>query len=229
MQRAHDLALPQDPEGLRRAQQQLAETVGLTPSERTPRTWGAVDVAYAKSGPDLAFGVAIVMDAQSREVIEVVTWSGPPPHDYVPGLFALREGACLIATLDALQTRPDVLFIDGQGIAHPRGFGLACQIGITFDIPTVGVAKRRLYGDYEPPGEEPGLWSPLRHQTIPKKIIGGVLRTQVGVKPVFVSPGHGCDVKTAMRWATAARSDYRILEPIRAADIRTRQLRDGRS
>lgn len=120
------------------------------------------------------------------------------------------------------------MFIDGQGIAHPRGFGLACQIGLTFDIPTVGVAKRRLYGEHEAPGAVPGQWSPLRHPDHPDRVIGGVLRTQEGVKPVFVSPGHGCDVRTALRWATGARSAHRILEPIRAADIRTWQLRDGR-
>ena len=223
-----DLALPADPAGFEAAQRALAQEVLLTPSALTPALWGAVDVAYSKAGPEQAFAVAVVMDAQTHAIVETATWAGPPPHDYVPGLFALREGACLLAALDRLQHTPDVLLIDGQGIAHPRGFGLACQVGLALDVPTVGVAKQRLFGTCEAPEAPAGSWSPLHHPDDSGQVIGGVLRSQDGVKPLVVSPGHRCDVPTALRWAAAARSSHRMLAPIRAADIFTRQLRDGR-
>lgn len=224
--RPHDLQLPTDPEAFAAAQLRLAAAVSATPPAAAPRLWGAVDVGYNITGPDTAHAVAVLMDAETGELVEEAIWQGPPPHGYVPGLFSLREGACLVAALERLSQAPDVLFIDGHGIAHPRGFGLACQMGLTFDVPTVGVAKRRLCGEHGTPGDSPGDWSPLR---LEGRTVGGVLRTQAGVKPVFVSPGHRCDVETAIAWSTAARSAHRLLAPIRYADIRTRQVRDGRT
>ncbi|MFT4978241.1 MAG: deoxyribonuclease V [Myxococcota bacterium] len=226
MRPVRDLCLPTDPDAFRDAQQRLAEAVDLRPSDAVPRRWAAADVAYTKEGPDLASAVAIIMSVDDHAILEEATWQGPPPHGYVPGLFALREGACLLAVLSQLQQRPDVIFVDGHGIAHPRGFGLACQVGLAFDVPTVGVAKRRLYGHGDMPDDEPGSWRPITHEE-DGHTIGAVLRTSEGVKPVFVSPGHRCDVETAVRWAAAALGSYRILAPIRAADIRTRLLRDG--
>lgn len=225
MQPVRDLQLPTEPAAFQDAQRRLAAQLDLAPRPGAPHRWAAADVAYAKDGPDHASVVAVVMDADSHEIIEEAIWEGPPAFGYVPGLFSLREGACLIAALSKLSTAPDVIFIDGHGIAHPRGFGLACQIGMVFGVPTVGVAKRRLCGEYDAPGQLPGDWSPLHHKGAR---VGAVMRTQAGVKPVFVSPGWGCDVETAARWAADARSRHRLLAPIRAADIRTREVRDGR-
>lgn len=228
MQPIRDLQLPTEPDAFREAQRRLAGQLDLSARDLTPKRWAAADVAYSKAGPDHASAVAVIMDADSHEFVEEATWQGTPPFGYVPGLFALREGACLIAALSRLEGAPDVIFIDGHGIAHPRGFGLACQIGMAFGVPTVGVAKRRLYGDHDEPGQLPGDWTPLYHQDDPGRVIGAVMRSQMGVKPVFVSPGWGCDVETAVRWAADARSRHRLLAPIRAADIRTREVRDGR-
>ena len=219
------LNLPADPEGFKSVQRQLAASVTLSGAPDPAPLVAGVDVAYSKSGPDMAFAVAVVMTADTRRIVEVATWSGPPPHEYVPGLFALREGSCLISVLRKLRSRPDVLFVDGQGIAHPRGFGLACQLGLTFELTTIGVAKKRLYGDAVPPADEPGRWTALKHED-DGTLIGGVLRTSAGVKPVFVSPGHRCSVRAAVGLTSMMRSPWRIIAPIREADLRTRQLRD---
>ena len=218
------LNLPQRPEDFKAAQCALAADIRLGGAPDPAPLVAGVDVAYSKTGPDMAYAVAVVMEAANHRIVEVATWSGSPLYEYVPGLFALREGACLRSVLERLKTRPDVLFIDGQGIAHPRGFGLACQLGLTFDITTVGVAKKRLIGSYAMPGKESGRWTTLRSEA--GKTIGGVLRTSAGVKPVFVSPGHRCSVRAAVGLASMMRSEWRIIAPIREADIRTRQLRD---
>jgi deoxyribonuclease V len=218
------LNLPESPEDFKVAQRTLAADVRLRGAPDPAPLVAGVDVAYSKVGPDMAYAVAVVMEAASRRIVEIATWSGPPKYQYVPGLFALREGACLYRVLERLKARPDVLFIDGQGIAHPRGFGLACQIGLTFDLTTVGVAKKRLIGVHTTPGNKPGRWTALKRED--GTMIGGVLRTCAGVKPVFVSPGHRCSVQAAVGLASMMRSEWRIIAPIREADIRTRQLRD---
>lgn len=219
------LNLPAEPEAFKSAQNKLAAAVVLSGAPDPAPLVAGVDVAYSKVGPSMAFAVAVVMNADTRRIVEIATWSGPPAHDYVPGLFALREGGCLISVLQKLRSRPDVLFVDGQGIAHPRGFGLACQLGVTFDLTTIGVAKKHLYGDHTLPADETGRWSTLRRGD-DGALIGGVLRTCAGVKPVFVSPGHRCSVRAAVGLASMMRSPWRIITPIREADLRTRQLRD---
>ena len=219
------LNLPADPEAFKAVQRELAPAVVLSGAPDPAPLVAGVDVAYSKAGPDMAFAVAVVMTSDTRRIVEIATWSGPPPHDYVPGLFALREGGCLISVLKKLRSRPDVLFVDGQGIAHPRGFGLACQLGLTFELPTIGVAKKRLYGDHAQPADEPGRWTALKRED-DGALIGGVLRTSAGVKPVFVSPGHRCSVRAAVGLTSMMRSPWRIIAPIREADLRTRQLRD---
>ena len=219
------LNLPTSPAGLKDAQRALAPDVIRSGAPDQAPLVAGVDVAYSKVGPDMAYAVVVVMEAATRRIVEIVTWSGPPPHKYIPGVFALREGACLINARAKLSCRPDVLVVDGHGIAHPRGFGLACQLGLTFDITTVGVAKKRLVGKFTPPGNEAGRWRPLKREK-DSAWIGGVLRTCGGVKPVFVSPGHRCSVREAVGLASMMRSDWRIIAPIREADIRTRQLRD---
>ncbi len=224
MRISRELELPRDPDGFRGAQRALAADIRLTGAPDAAPLVAGVDVAYSKVGPDMAHAVAVVMESATRRIVEIATWSCTPPFEYVPGVFALREGACLTAVLQRLKTRPDVLFVDGQGIAHPRGFGLACQLGLVFDLPTVGVAKKRLFGEYSEPVDEPGHWSALRGPD--GALIGGVLRTCAGVKPVFVSPGHRCSVRAAVGLTSMMRSDWRIIAPIREADIRTRQLRD---
>ncbi len=121
----------------------------------------------------------------------------------------------MLAALEALTVKPDLLLIDGQGLAHPRRFGLACHVGVLADIPAIGVAKSRLVGTYEEPGPERGCWSPLVDGG---ETLGAVLRTRHGVRPVFVSTGHRVSLKTAVELVLDLAPRYRLPEPIRLAD-----------
>jgi deoxyribonuclease V len=134
---------------------------------------------------------------------------------YVPGFLSLREAPVALEALAQLTSPPDLLLVDGHGLAHPRRFGLACHLGVTADIPTIGVAKSRFVGEYEEPGAERGLWSPLVDRG---EIVGAALRTRGGVKPVFVSTGHRVSLETALTHVTHCAPRYRLPEPIRLAD-----------
>lgn len=154
-------------------------------------------------------------------LVESVTAAGPPPFPYVPGYLSFREGPLLLAAFQRLRTRPDLCLFDGQGLAHPRRFGLACQMGVLLGLPSVGCAKSRLAGEYRDPGPDRGDWSPLR---LGGAWVGAALRTRSGVKPIFVSPGHRIGVRQAIRWALAC-SRFRIPEPIRRAEAIVNRLR----
>lgn len=142
-------------------------------------------------------------------------------YPYVPGFFAWREGPALIEAIKKLKTKPDVILVDGQGIAHPRGFGIASHIGLLLKIPTIGCAKTRLIGTYKEPGIKRGSWSNLFFN---KKIVGAVVRTKTEVKPVFVSPGNLIDLETSIRTVLSV-SKYRLPEPLRIANIKSKKLK----
>jgi deoxyribonuclease V len=139
----------------------------------------------------------------------------PCAFPYVPGLLSFREIPPLLAAFKRLTRRPDVILCDGQGIAHPRGVGLASHLGLILDLPSVGCAKSPLFGRFELPGPRKGDRSPLTDET--GKIIGTVLRTRNQVKPLFISIGHRIDLRRAVRLVLACSTRYRIPEPLRAA------------
>jgi deoxyribonuclease V len=134
---------------------------------------------------------------------------------YVPGYLSFREIPAVLAVLERLSVRPDLVLCDGQGIAHPRRFGLASHIGVLTGLPTVGVAKSRLVGTHGEPGRERGDWVPLMDKD---EIIGAVLRTRAGVKPIYVSIGHRVALETAIAFVLACTTRYRLPETTRAAD-----------
>jgi deoxyribonuclease V len=138
----------------------------------------------------------------------------PTAFPYVPGLLSFREIPAVLDALAALACTPDLLLADGQGLAHPRRFGLACHLGWLVDTPTVGVAKSRLLGAFTPPPDQRGAWAPLLDRG---EVIGAAVRTRRGVKPVFVSPGHRVDVASAVRLTLACTGRYRLPAPSRAA------------
>jgi deoxyribonuclease V len=145
---------------------------------------------------------------------------------YIPGLLAFREGPAIIETFEKLKRKPDLLILDGQGIAHPRGFGIACHVGVLLDVPSMGIAKKKLYGNYEEPGDKRGSWMPLRSKE--GEVIGSVLRTRDGKKPVFISLGHKIDTDSAREIALSCALEYRIPEPTRRADMYVAELKRGR-
>jgi deoxyribonuclease V len=175
-------------------------------------TVAGLDVAY--DGDRLAAAV-VVLDAEDLAVRDTAVVRGRAAFDYVPGLFAFREAPALLEALDRLTVRPDVLVCDGHGRAHPRRFGLASHLGVLSDLPSIGVGKTKLLGDWEPVGEERGDSSPLVDDG---ETVGAVLRTRTGVKPVFVSAGHRMDLESACALTLALTPRHRLPEATRAAD-----------
>lgn len=173
-----------------------------------------VDVGFETGGRVTRAAVAILSWPQLR-VTERALARRETSFPYVPGLLAFRELPAIVAALEELHTEPDLVFCDGQGIAHPRRFGIACHLGLLIDRPTLGVGKSRLVGTHDDPGRERGSRTPLidRGETV-----GSVLRTRTAVRPVYVSPGHRIGLETAVELVLAAAPRYRLPEPIREAD-----------
>jgi deoxyribonuclease V len=184
-----------------------------------PRTVAGLDVSYAVGSDRLAAAV-VVVDAGTLEVVEASVVDGRAAFDYVPGLLAFREVPALLTALERLTVTPDLLVCDGYGVAHPRRFGLACHLGVLTDLPTIGVAKTPFTGAYRPPDQQRGAWSPL---TQDGEIVGRVLRTQNGVKPVFVSTGHRVPLDMACDVVLGLCPRYRLPETTRHADRLSRR------
>ncbi|MBB6172064.1 deoxyribonuclease V [Nocardiopsis mwathae] len=186
-----------------RAQPVDVERVGLV---------AGLDVSYTEGR---LVAAAVVLSAETLEVVDAATVATAPRFPYVPGLFAFRELPPLLDAIDRLGTAPDVFVCDGFGLAHPRRFGLACHLGVLLDRPTLGVGKTPFVGRAEPPGQQRGSWSPLVDGD---EVVGRALRTRTGVKPVYVSIGHRIDLDSATELVLRTAPNYRIPEPVRHAD-----------
>ena len=138
---------------------------------------------------------------------------------YIPGLLSFRELPCILGAFDKLKQRPELVMVDGQGIAHPRRLGIASHLGLWLDLPTIGCAKSILRGNYDKDvlGEEPGSWVPLI-DTRKKEVLGAALRTRARVNPMFISLGHRISLETSIRYVVACSKGYRLPEPTRQAD-----------
>lgn len=178
------------------------------------QTVAGVDVAYAPHS-DLLVAAAVLLDATSLEIQHTAIVQQRATFPYVPGLFSFRELPPIQQALAQLPKSPDLVICDGQGVAHPRRFGLACHLGVTTGLPTIGCAKTRLVGSYHNLG-------PLRSNTaeliLDGEIVGQAVRTQPGINPVFVSVGHRVSLSTACYWVLRCAPAYRLPETTRAAD-----------
>ncbi len=181
------------------------------------------DIAIFTKEKKMVCGI-IVFSYPDLQVIEKVWSVVDEKFPYIPGLLSFREGPAIIETYKKLKNKPDLLILDGHGIAHPRRFGIACHVGVLLNVPTFGIGKKKLYGDYEEPGTKRGLVTPLVAKK-DKKIIGSVVRTKNKVKPVFVSVGNKIDLKTAVVIALNCDTGYRIPEPTRQADKYVAELK----
>ena len=177
------------------------------------RRVAGADVAYGRSGRVLCAAV-VVMDARTLEVVAQRTAVQPVTFPYVPGFLTLREAPAVEEAFAALHLPPDLLLVDAHGVAHPRGFGLACHLGVVLDLPTIGVAKTVLVGAALPPGPRRGDRAPLLHHG---EVVGAALRTRAEVAPVYVSTGHRVSLPTALRWTLALAPRFRLPEPARRA------------
>jgi len=185
------------------------------------RTVAGVDVSYEKGG-GLFHAAVVVLSFPELDVVDESSASGFVTFPYVPGLLSFRELPVLLHAFRGLDTVPDAVLVDGQGIAHPRRLGLASHLGLWLDIPTVGCAKSRLCGEHEEPGLTKGDRSPL---LVKGEVVGAVLRSRAGVKPLYVSPGHLVDVVGSADFALACCKRYRMPEPTRLAHLLSNRLR----
>jgi deoxyribonuclease V len=196
-----------------RIQEDLKTQVILEKTFSDVRTIGGGDVAYSKS-KNLLFGAIAVLSFPKMEMLDIAMAYGKIPFPYIPGLFSFREGPILIKAFHKLSVKPDVMIFEGQGIAHPRGFGLASHIGLWFDLPSIGCAKTPLLDEFISPGPSRGSFEWICKDG---KKVGAVLRTRENVKPLFVSPGHRIDLPTSIQLVVESCKGYRFPEPLRKA------------
>lgn len=181
----------------------------LSPVQRV----AGVDVGFEAGGTVTRAAVAM-LGYPGLELLETAIARRPTTFPYIPGLLSFRELPAVLEALEQLPELPDLLLCDGQGIAHPRRFGIASHLGLLTDIPSIGVAKTRLCGTHEEPPHQRGAWTPLR---VEDEVIGAVLRTRPGVKPLYISPGHRISLATAIQYVMACCTRYRLPETTRHA------------
>lgn len=178
-----------------------------------------VDVGF-EDGGNITRAAIAVLEYPSLQLVDSVLIKQPTQYPYIPGLLSFRELPAVLQAFQALKQKPDLVLCDGQGTAHPRQFGIACHLGVWLDIPTIGVGKTRLCGEHDNVPNEKGAWVPLqlKRKSEPQaKIIGAVVRTRVGVKPVFVSPGHRVGLSSSVDWVMKCVTRYKLPETTRAA------------
>ena len=201
----------------RALQRELAGKVERTDRFGEVRTVGGVDLGFPRTpdGAEVGRAALVVLRLPDLELLERQVVERPVSFPYVPGLLSFREAPVGLAAFDALGERPDVLLVDGHGIAHPRRFGIACHLGVLLDVPTVGCAKSVLAGRADEPGPEPGSWTPLVHRD---EVIGAALRTRPKANPMYVSTGHRVSLESAIELVMRCARGYRLPEPTRLAD-----------
>jgi deoxyribonuclease V len=192
-------------------QRQLRGRVLVQSLDRQPESIAGIDVSVRG---EQARAAVVLLTYPDLTPLQAVTAEMPVPFPYVPGLLAFREGPVVLAALERLTDWPDVLMFDAQGLAHPRRMGLATHLGVLLDMPAVGCAKSRLCGTYTEPEEQKGSWTPL---TDGDDVIGAVVRTRDGVRPVFVSVGHRVSLEEAVSLVLGCATRYRLPEPTRWA------------
>ncbi|MFD6071974.1 MULTISPECIES: deoxyribonuclease V [Amycolatopsis] len=210
---AHDRpGTPQEAIGIQETLRGLVELEDRCPQEIVTVT--GLDVAYDEDSGLIA-AAAVTLETGGFRVVEKRTVVSRISFPYEPGLFAFRELPPLLDALRALDHVPDLLICDGHGLAHPRRFGLACHVGVVTGLPSVGVGKTRFVGEHAEPGLERGSRAPLLDDG---EVVGAVLRTQDGVKPLYVSVGHKISLDNACRQVLRLCPAFRQPETTRQAD-----------
>lgn len=173
-----------------------------------------VDMGFEAAGTISRAAVA-VLSFPDLQLQESAIAHRPTSFPYIPGFLSFREIPAVLDAIEKITITPDLILCDGQGIAHPRRFGIACHLGLLVDIPTIGVAKSLLIGKHEEVPDERGSWQPLRHRG---EIIGAALRTRTKTKPLYISSGHRVSLQTALEYVLRCTPKYRLPETTRIAD-----------
>jgi deoxyribonuclease V len=207
-----------------RIQKELREKVYLKKIDKKIEYIAGLDVSYSK-GSNIMWAGVVVLDFPSLKKTEERWSQKKVSFPYIPGLLSFREIPALIDALRKLEIEPDLIFCDGQGIAHPRGLGLASHLGIILHKPTIGCAKSPLVGTYHQVGEDKGNYAYLMYRN---RVIGAVIRTRSKVKPIFVSQGYEIMLNDCVKFVLEACSKYRIPEPTRQAHLLVNSVRSGK-
>ncbi|MEZ4523716.1 MAG: endonuclease V [Thermomicrobiales bacterium] len=204
-------------------QLQIAKQVAEFPLVTTPKLVGAVDMHLFG---EMGVAVALTMSLPELEILEIEYATGDLAIPYIPGYLSFREAPLCLEAIRRLESPPDLLLVDGHGKAHPTSCGLACHIGVEADLPTIGIAKGKLVGEYVEPGIGKGEVEALLVDGVR---VGSVVRTREGVRPVFVSVGHRITLTQATSWTLRLARRFRLPEPShkahKLASARARQLR----
>jgi deoxyribonuclease V len=202
-------------------QNRLKRRLEIIPLVKKVKIIAGVDAAFSV---DKIIGAACLFSFPDLKLLEETWVIKKISFPYIPGYFSFREIPALIAALKKLKVKPDLVLVDGQGIAHPRRMGIASHLGILWNVPTIGCAKSRLIGVYQKPGMKKGDWSPLR---LDQEVVGAVLRTREVVRPLFISPGHKIDLADSIKIVIQSLSAFRLPEPLRRADHLSRMVKQG--
>jgi deoxyribonuclease V len=216
---------PPDPAAARRAQTALAERVVREDAfGGEVRLLGGVDVSNNRFDPEgRVFAAVVALSLPDLRVVETAGATARAAMPYIPGLLGFREIPALLAAWEKLGTKPDLLLVDGHGVAHPRRLGIAAHLGVVLDVPAIGVAKSVLVGAEDPPlAEEAGAETPLVWRG---ERIGAALRTRRRANPLYVSVGHRVSLETAVAWVRRATGGYRLPEPTRQAHLAANAVR----
>jgi deoxyribonuclease V len=185
------------------------------------RIVAGADISYDR-GSDLFHAAVVLMHLPDLTPVAEVSFSARVSFPYIPGLLSFREGPPLLAAFEKLDQAPDVIVFDGQGIAHPRGLGLASHLGLLLDVPSIGCAKSILVGTHGEVGGKRGEWTDLLYR---ERRIGAVVRTRERIRPVYVSPGHRISLERSVALVLSCCRGYRIPEPVRQAHLAVNRLR----
>lgn len=202
-------------------QQELRARVRIEPLSRAVNTIGGADISFNKFSETIYIGI-VVLSLPALQIVDQVGLRGTTKFPYIPGLLSFREAPSLLEAWEQLRIKPDVLMLDGQGLAHPRRFGIACHVGLWLDVPTLGCAKSILVGRHAELPPTAGSQTPLVDRG---ELVGAALCTKQNVAPVFVSAGHLLSLSDAVALALRSTTKYRQPEPTRQAHLLVNRLR----
>lgn len=180
----------------------------------SPKLIGGADVGFEEDG-EVTRAAMVLLTWPELELVEYQIARIPTTMPYIPGFLSFREYPALLAAWEQLSRKPDLLFVDGHGISHPRRLGVASHFGLLVDVPTIGVAKKRLCGKFEPLSPEPGALAPLIDK---QEQLGWVWRSKARCNPLFIATGHRVSQDSALAWVQRCTRGYRLPEPTRWAD-----------
>lgn len=195
-------------------QHELRTQVKIEAEQLNIQYIAGIDCSYDMKR-NLSFAIIVIMKLEDLMPIEVIRADLPTKFPYVPGLLSFREIPVILEALKQLEIQPDLLMVDGHGVAHPRRLGIAAHLGVLLNIPSIGVAKAKLTGHYTEPHWTKGSVTPLMSKD---NQIGSVLRSKDKVKPLFISPGHRIGQEQAVDLVIKCLTKYRLPEPTRIAD-----------